>query len=608
MDSPTASAPPERLLSADRSSRKPRWQLWLGCSIVVLLTYLAAYRIPFHFPPPPAVSQSYAAGFNNKLALALLGGISLAVAIWTALRGWAAAHSSDDLADRAPMPLWVLLAWSAACVLWIGVISSAVFRVGSPSFEDFYFVPQLEKYFLYHKHLYREIEFAYGPLLFYFPVPIHWLLSPWKVSIEASYYVSLVINHLVGLGLLFFLVNALPVSRGTRLITFSAIALSAFNLLLGPNYTLLRFALPLASFVLLDRLQTRSVQLAWCALSTILQFAVSSEMGVAFVVGCLFYGTYRAFTINRKDILLIPAALAGAFLSIGIMGRDYFASMAHFSGGLNNKVIYPSIDSVIVLAAAMWFAPRLAGREIALRSPRAPLLCGLFVISISLLPAVFGVSDLVHNSSNGLGLLLLATVACSTRRLQRILWLTALTSLSIMYLVRVGLASFPRISPAIAMLDSSHVLYRTTRHLSNTMAAFLSAVPSTLPQVPLQLVEADTGHQRYEFPLSLPRFATRTLLVTPEYVPSYFEGTINAWGPDAQQIKIAEMRAVSWILAPTDLRPNQLPADVDEPYTRHIHFPTRHIVYTDDLIKQEIRDHWVLTAQYPAGIGLYRHK
>ncbi|MGH9596227.1 MAG: hypothetical protein ACRD3K_05465, partial [Edaphobacter sp.] len=74
-----------------------------------------------------------------------------------------------------------------------------------------YFVNQLSSYSLSHRQLYTQIEFPYGPLLFYPPILLHAL--PGHVSLRSSFFTVLALHQVFGLLLFGYVVNLLPMSR-----------------------------------------------------------------------------------------------------------------------------------------------------------------------------------------------------------------------------------------------------------------------------------------------------------------------------------------------------------------------------------------------------------
>jgi hypothetical protein len=149
---------------------------WAWCVVPLAASVAGVFVLPFHFPPTHAVpSQAYVVGYNNRVAWASLALVS-ALVFLLSLRGGGATPRDFT---REPALSW---RWLAAGLLlvaaWNGGLSWLVFAAHGYAVEDFYFLPQLEKFYYLHRPLYSQTEFAYGPMLFYPSVWVHWLLRP----------------------------------------------------------------------------------------------------------------------------------------------------------------------------------------------------------------------------------------------------------------------------------------------------------------------------------------------------------------------------------------------------------------------------------------------
>jgi hypothetical protein len=78
------------------------------------------------------------------------------------------------------------------------------------------------------RSLYTQIEFSYGPLLFYGPVVMRAMLSPFHVSERGSFLATLLIEVIIGLLLMVYVIDRLPVSKRWKTVVFLLFALGMF--------------------------------------------------------------------------------------------------------------------------------------------------------------------------------------------------------------------------------------------------------------------------------------------------------------------------------------------------------------------------------------------
>ena len=139
---------------------------------------------------------------------------------------------------------------------------------------------QLAAHADYGRGLYTQLEFAYGPLLFYPASLVHAMLrSGWTTA----YFVTLALNQ--GLGLLFLAYNPQRSSNQvTRSeIAFVLLAVGAINPLLGLNYTFFRFLTPLPPSSSPREREVLARTTILLALAEVLQLGISPEMGFTFL-------------------------------------------------------------------------------------------------------------------------------------------------------------------------------------------------------------------------------------------------------------------------------------------------------------------------------------
>ena len=128
-------------------------------------------------------------------------------------------------------------------------------RVNMASVDNRYFLEYMDDVSRYHQHIYVDFSFIYGPLLLYFPLFMHWLLRPFHIGIEGSYYVALVVANVLGLVLLWLTLEALPISRKVKSITLCLFTIMTMCPVMGINYTLIRFLTPFSTLLFASRIK-----------------------------------------------------------------------------------------------------------------------------------------------------------------------------------------------------------------------------------------------------------------------------------------------------------------------------------------------------------------
>jgi hypothetical protein len=590
-----APAPPRR-------GPPPRLALFTAAFSLALA---GVYLLPFLLPPSHAVpSQAYVVGYNNKIAALSLALVS-ALVFCLSLRGsWPA----TEVIGRQPSVSWH---WLAAALLlaaaWNGLLSWIVYAAHGYAVEDFYILPQLEKFYFLHRHLYSQIEFTYGPLLFYPPVWVQWLLRPFQISLRASYYIALVLNHLAGIAMLCFVVNRLPMPRTMRTAAFLCVSLFSFTPLLGPNYTLMRYMLPIFAFVLFSRTERPIVAAAAAAPAQALIWLDSPELAIAFaasVVACCCYRARR----QRTPAWLAPIAASASATAIylAIVDRNVLASLVSITHGWANRIPLPSLEVLTLLLSTVWIVPRLAARHTARDSPDAGLLLGLYAMGLTLLPASLGLADIVHIAGDSLLLFLLSLVAAAQwRPPARWAWLAAVAATYLLMDGRCALEAHFRFYPDIACIDdrvaadrvATSAASRPPPPLASRLRAFERQWPCETPPLDIAALRAAIGDAPFAAPYPMPEIVEETLPELPNFAPSYWSGTIDLWNDETEQRKVDELRQVEWALLLR--RPQATPVlpNINARLSIPTHYRALHPMTWDGVIAQEIDRNWVPSAQ-----------
>ncbi len=388
---------------------------WILCLAVGLTACFGVFVLPFFFPPASGtvVSVSNDAGFNNKISAVAAATCAAGVFLLYLWKPQLMPSRAYVEPDSRP------LTWRAvtAAALFVGVCEICLGTLVASSPRRFpgdvdYFINQMTSHFVYHRQLYSQIEFPYGPLLFYPPILLHALFRG-VLSIKQSFFIVMVLHHVIGIFLLGYLVNSFPMSRRWKAFALWCFAIFTLLPMQGPNYTLLRFTLPLAILIFSIR-QRRAWRTALLLVSgQILTLTTSPEMGFAFAAAAVFFGLFQAFRVNWRwlgVVLLIPIG-AGVFLFI--VGTPYLRMLTLFAGGAYNFIVEPLPYMLLFLLGTVWLVPRMLAARLRNGEQDAALLSSCFVLSMALLPVALGRADPVHVFFNGIGIFLLSMTAIS---------------------------------------------------------------------------------------------------------------------------------------------------------------------------------------------------
>jgi len=513
-----------------------RTAFWI---VVAATTAFAAFVLPFLVPMKvPVFSPAYSAGCNNRvgaIAVALVS-VLVALACWLFhLVGPLAAPSPQDQ-TRNPLPLRYLGLAGGILVAFNGVFGLLLVRSGAFYMDAGYFITQLRSGLIFHRAIYRDFEFAYGPLLYLWPEAFIRALAHFGGTLASGYVVSLVAMELLGAALLFYTINALPLSRAARVVALLMLASFALNPQLGLNYTPLRFILPSAGIVLLSRQASLARAAAVAALVELIQAATSPELGVAFACAALAYAVYRAAVARRPAMLLIgAAALLGGVAFAALAPPGYFRAMREFANGGYNEILEPAPHIYALLLCAVALAPiavvSAMRRASQTSSPAAvqtaALIVAIFVAGIAMLAPALGRCDPLHVSFNGMGLYLLGFVTLD-RLPTRWKAVSALcASLVCCYI-----------------LAQEYALFQAPRHL----VVHNLSDPYDPPYLPG--LEAAIGHAKVTYPWGapLPMRLTDWLTRTGQFQPGYL--CIPAMDSAADQRTIADTRSAEFALVP----------------------------------------------------------
>jgi hypothetical protein len=536
-------------------------QRWYFPLFVLLAACFGVFVLPFLLPPPylAGVSAANVAGFNNKVA-------SLAAAAVGTFVGIAALKwprpGQQRAGDFRKLPWPLVLTTVVLCGSMVGLLSYLVAISHQDYLDGRYFMRQISMHVDYGRRLYDQIELPYGPLLFYGPVIVHALLSPLNASARASYYTTLVIEHMVGLLLVAYVLNSLPILRKWKIVFLLLCLLHTYPFGFGLNYTFFRFVLPIA-FLVLAAQQTRPWSKGACLFAgEAASLSLSPELGFAFAASSLAYAAYYLVTAGRAWLVAViapPAAMAVFFL---LTGGGYLRMLTLFAHGIANFVVEPLPFLLVFLFALMWLVPLMLAQAFREARSEAPLLAALYVFSVALLPVAFGRADPGHVLFSGMGIYFLSLVAISDARpsLQGA-WVTCV----VLAMIWTAVAEDHLIWPwfrARVHYDTSHwqddglmrAAYAFARELPiAAQRAFFSVGSADYlddEHFDIKKLDAIVGNDPVALPVSVPPQVEEALKRSGQFVPTFYNYEWSVLDESAEERQIREMNASRWVLLP----------------------------------------------------------
>ena len=312
-------------------------------------------------------------------------------------------------AARADAVDWRLVAaLSVASVAMVAVLG--YFYRTHPFADSAYFADRLLR-LVAGGRIYRDFEFAYGPLLL---LPIDWLwlvLRNAGADIYASLYASVAVLHVVGLLMAAYLLDRLDIPRPWRHTALVLVfAFGFFMVSLGPNYLPMRFLTPFVALVWTAEMTRKSWWQGTLAalVSLALAYAISPEMGIAAALGIVAALGLQA--VRGRWLLLVPTVSAAI---VGVFGFWIYYSMpgstlTQVGGGAFNFPVLPGQPALVFVATMLALALGVGFTSSAEMWPRTALQLGWLVSAGVLMAAALGRADFGHIFFNGLGAFLLA--------------------------------------------------------------------------------------------------------------------------------------------------------------------------------------------------------
>lgn len=576
--------------TAKRISKNPRILL----PAVLVGAVLSVYMVPFLLPPAiPVYSQSYVVGYNNKLASVLLACLSGIVLLLSLRRQ----PPTRPYRHTGRLPVSLLFVSLFVVIAFVGVFSYLVYFGRTYGVEDFYFIPQIEKAYYQHLHLYTQIEFPYGKLLFYPPLWLESLLWPLGVSVRAWYYICLVFQNAVGIAMAYWVINSLPMRRSLKICAFFAVTVFSTNLFLGPQYTLMRSMLPVVSYLLFLRAKNPLVAIGVAAAGQLIQFYDSPEQAIAFAAALIACSAWR-FQLQRRWIVLAPAAVSilTALAYLATAEHAYLETLRSFAAGAMNHVPPVSWEVFVLIAAVAWIVPRRIAVEISRPSEASELLIGLYAVALALLPAAFGAAGILHFTANGMMSYLLSLVAADAwQPSQRRIWACAVVGTYLLMFSRYYVEIRGRYREDVACSDTDG---RISRELPSVLRAGIQRYEAVHPcmattKLDFTALRSKIGQAKFEAPYSLPEPIQSALIQMQNFVPSRWVGTIDLFDPALESQKVEELRKVDWAIVGGGEQGWQIGGDFPQWLSIPVHYRLRHTVWANQQLANEIKQHWI---------------
>lgn len=526
-------------------------------------TSFVTFILPFFFPPVPiqGVSVANAAGFNNKVSYVAAAITSVLVFLFLLVR---LKPQKEQLptSDLGPLSRRLIVFSIAVCGCILTGLCAIVLRSGTNFPNDSgWFIQQIWMHLHFGREPYTQIEFPYGPLLFYGPVAAFSLLSPFHVSVKVAYYCAFVLEELIGLFIVAYVIDALPMLRKWKTLLFLLCALGAVQLNLGFNYTYLRFMIAPA-FLVFAHKSRGSWRVAACFfVGEISSLGVSPEMGFAFAISSVAYALYFCRTQGRKWSAAVAAPLVGTAVFFLLVNQGYLLMLKTMGAGVYNFIVEPLPHILLYLFALIWLAPLCVAKCFIERAPEAPLLAALYAFGLALLPVAFGRADPGHIFFNGLVLFLLSMVTVSRYRPtpQRV-WSVALTAVILLTTVVNGRVYVSEWNTAFRYAFFHGIPGKELRIAAKTFlqtgslekaehSVTLSPEDRSFDVGRLRELSADSP---VFVPLELPLYFEDPLKQTDKFAPSFYYHHKDIFTAPAEERWVQEMNQYQWALLPQD--------------------------------------------------------
>ena len=360
--------------------------------------------LPTLVPSPPSASDSYLFGYDNRAGIILLLFFVLIGVLWTKGLNLQFFPSRDS----RPVPKTTLIL--ALLAVLCGCVVMYTFAGRHTGFAESFYLIDRSWLLLHGKIPYREIEFAYGPGLLYGPLIFKYLLP---VDIAQAYYLFWLLNHLLGIWLLFKTINMVDYPSPSKQLIFLLLFFAGLFAILriGTNYTFLRFACPIFFVLVTQRLFKASGTITTvravvtCVVFSATLLLISPEIAIAFafacVCVCLFSRTAKRSQRSATIVILLLGFSAVFWTAMKLHVLDTL--LADGSGAISFPIVIA--PHILVFFCALFVCGcyvfhRLRDRRLNDNT------FGLIAFSVPMVAAALGRCDPSHVFWNGLAVFL----------------------------------------------------------------------------------------------------------------------------------------------------------------------------------------------------------
>ena len=607
----------EKAAIPEHLKRTPSWAAPVLCcaAAAVLLFWL-----PLHVPVPfrATISASYIAGYNNAFAVRMAACFSLGVLLLTwYIRRKQLPLPAEPVRLQERLGIKLVAAVVASTALILGIAGALVAWSGMRYLSDAGYL--IEQAVVRHdtgRALYSQIEFAYGPLLL---LPTVWLSYLLRSTVTTAYYVSLVIQASLGLLLLAFILNELPIRGGLRRKAYLLFAVGALTPFLGVNYTYLRFGTPIAVLLFATRQRSPWICAGLLAAGQALVLLISPELGLATLAAICVFALIRAGQSGWQWLLAGLVPFGTCALVIASLGEAFLMAIRHFSRGSLNLPVGPYPHLLIFLFALVWLVPAGLGRLIDLHDSGSARLLAVYTFGLASLPAALGRCDPLHVFFNGTAILVLALVVVSrsgTRPGK--IWIASFAVLVLWehvvndrtyeyrtaYVLKVTVLPY---LPSKVLMPALSLLERGRKDFARTLR------PNVMLEHPVDpaILNSIAGAEGIATPLEIRPCVEDLLRSTHRYRPGYRAFWVNTFDPESEDRAIDDLNRNRWALLPLAWGGSfiETPANIRQIQVLPMPYRWRHAIpyYGGEAFRNNLVQHW--TPIYSFGLEvLWRKK
>lgn len=388
---------------------------WLALSFFILV--MGVFVLPWHVPKTlPVIGESYSLGYSNKIAVISIC-ISMACSFFGILNNQSKNeplnwfyYKEDSFMSlfRASRIEYIILGSFSIIVTFFILIWNQIL-INPYWGESGYFLSRIDLVCLGFRP-YKDFLYNYGPLLLYLPICLDRLFLG-ILGIENAYAIVFALGYIVGFFAILIFLNALKIPNNSRLWVLGISLIFWCTITMGLQYIPLRFTVVPCILVIFNHFK-KCIKEKNCkfifiplltTLSSITCFSISPEMGFSSAAAFFAYSLVLLLAKKWSDAASIIFGITGFFILTLLIFGNYTQSIMGFGSGAFSFPIYPTIHTLIFLAAYVFIFPQIAASVWKQPThPSAPLACALAVAAIFLMPAALGRCDPGHIQSNGI--------------------------------------------------------------------------------------------------------------------------------------------------------------------------------------------------------------